>query len=278
MKMTIYSIRMKWWGLFVFILFSVQPICAEPIKLKDLEKSGKISLPQKKSSPYSQPNPMGMGTQDPRNPKEDSQSDKTTKNVNIQLFYAVGDDDVKYAKSLMSQDADPNANVPGSDMKILMAARSAAMVKMLLDHGSDPNMSDKNGATPLHYLVTSPSALDIVSILIRSGANVNAAAEGRGNGTPLHEASQWYFEGLDHSVGERLIRLLVAHGADINASEYMGKTLLHKAVENDKPDLLALALELGANPYIKDAEGSTPIDMARRLKLTSLIEMLRERK
>ena len=58
----------------------------------------------------------------------------------------------------------------------------------------------------------------------------------------------------------------------------MGKTLLHKAVENDKPDLLALALELGANPYIKDAEGSTPIDMARRLKLTSLIEMLRERK
>ncbi len=119
---------------------------------------------------------------------------------------------------MILQGADPNANVPGSDMKILMAAQSAAMVKMLIEHGSNPNISDENGATPLHYLVTSPSALDIVPILIRSGANVNAAAEGRGNRTPLHEASLWYFEGLDHSVGERLIRLLVAHGSDINAS------------------------------------------------------------
>jgi|GEM_PF-2035001 len=226
-----------------------------------------------KSHKYSQPNPMGMGTQDPRNPKKDSQSDETIKNVNIQLFYAVGDDDVKYAKSLILQGAEPNANVPGSDMKILMAAQSAAMVKMLIENGADPNQTDSKGATALHYLVSAPSALEIVPILIRSGANVNAATEGRGNRTALHEASIWYFEERDHSVGELLIRLLVSSGADINAPEYLGKTLLHKAVENDKADLLKLLLDLGADPNIKDGGGSTPLESAKSLNLKNIIRI-----
>jgi ankyrin repeat protein len=264
-------------GLVFFLLFSVIPAGAEPLTSKDLRHSGKLSSPPDNSSAFSQPNPMGRGTRDPRLAGKAVRPFEASKHVTISLFYAIGDDDVEGARSLIMQGADPNANVPGSDMKLLMAVQSAAMTKMLLLYGSNPNLTDDKGATALHYLVTNPSAPEIVPMLIGSGANINKSAEELGNRTPLHEACQWYFEGRDHSIGERVIRLLVSSGADINATEYLGKTLLHKAVENNKPDLLILLLELGADPTIKDRDGMTPLESAQHLKLDDIITVLNKK-
>ena len=79
----------------------------------------------------SQPNPGGLGINDPRIPKKGSNFETEKERLNIQLFLAIGDDDVDYAKLQILQGADPNATVPGSDMRILMVAQSAGMVKML---------------------------------------------------------------------------------------------------------------------------------------------------
>jgi Ankyrin repeats (3 copies) len=257
-----------------FIIFLISVTAhAETVTLEDLIKSKKKYVTNEKSQD-SQPNPSGLGINDPRIPKKESNFETQKENLNIQLFFAIGDDDVDYAKSQIMQGADPNSTVPGSDMRILMVAQSAGMVKMLVKNGAEQNLKDNNGATALHYHVLSPSALEIVPILIKTGANVNAEAKGLGGSTPLIEASQWYFEGRDHSVGERLIRLLVSAGADINATEYFGKTLLHKAVENEKKDLLKIMLELGADKRISDSDGFTPLDRAKNMNLNAIAKML----
>ena len=268
-----YNYLIKHSVLFFIIFFISLTAHAETVTLEDLIKSEKIYGTHEKSKD-SQPNPGGLGIDDPRIPKKESNFGTETEKLNVQLFFAIGDDDVDYAKLQILQGADPNATVPGSDMRILMAAQSAGMVKMLLENGAKQNFKDNNGATALHYHVSSPSALEIVPILIKAGANVNAEAKGLGGETPLIEASQWYFEGRDHWVGERLIRLLVSAGADINATEYYGKTLLHRAVENDKKDLLKLMLELGADKRIADSDGFTPLDRAKNMNLNEIANLL----
>ncbi|HNT57631.1 MAG TPA: ankyrin repeat domain-containing protein [Syntrophales bacterium] len=260
--------------LLTLILITARPAHSETVTLKELRNAGLQGLPAEGSSKSRLPDPSGTGIHDPRLTGKDIRSLDSGEDYAVRMLYAIGDDDVEEAQSLLVQGGDPNVNVPGSDMKILMTAQSGAMVKLLLDNGADPNLPDKDGATSLHYLVTAPSALEIVPILLSSGANVNKAAEGRGGRTPLHEATQWYFEGRDHAVGDRLIRLLVSSGADINAPGYLGKTVIHEAVENDKPDLLKLALELGADPGVADGDGATALDMARSLKRDSLAETL----
>jgi len=260
--------------LLTLILLNSRPAHSETVTLEELRNAGLPGLLSEGSSKNRLPDPAGTGIQDPRLSGKDIRFLDSSEDYAVRMLYAIGDDDVEEARSLLIQGGDPNVSVPGSDMRILMTAQSPAMVKLLLDHGADPNLPDKDGATSLHYLITAPPALEIVPILLSSGANVNKAAEGRGGRTPLHEATQWYFEGRDHTVGERLIRLLVSSGADINAPGYLGKTVLHQAVENDKPDLLKLALELGADPGIADGDGATALDMARSLKRDSLVETL----
>lgn len=261
--------------LLTLLLLNARPAHSETVTLEDLQNAGLQGLPAEGISKNRLPDPAGTGVHDPRLSGKDVRYLDSPEDYAVRMLYAIGDDDVEEARSLLIRGGDPNVNVPGSDMKMLMTAQSAAMVKLLLDHGADPNLPDKDGATSLHYLVTAPAALEIVPILLSSGANVNKAAEGRGGRTPLHEATQWYFEGRDHAVGDRLIRLLVSSGADINAPDgYLGKTVLHQAVENDKPDLLKLALELGADPGVAVRDGATPLDMARSLKRESLFETL----
>ena len=71
---------------------------SESIKLKNLQNSGKVSSTQNNSSFFSQPNPMGMGTNDPRLLGTEPQSHKTSTDYAHQLFYAIGDDDVEGAR------------------------------------------------------------------------------------------------------------------------------------------------------------------------------------
>ena len=63
-----------------------------------------------------------------------------------------------------------------------------------------------------------------------------------------------------------MVRLLVEHGADVNAatvedSSYVGTPLLAAAETLNETDTVALLLELGANPNL-EAGGETPLHMA----------------
>lgn len=61
---------------------------------------------------------------------------------------------------------------------------------------------------------------------------------------------------LDYTNFEEMLGLLIAHGADINATNDAGHTLLHILID---PEFIAPVLAAGADIEARDAEGRTPL-------------------
>ena len=90
---------------------------------------------------------------------------------------------------------------------------------------------------------------DIVEVenLLNQGVNVNMRLFPGDNSTPIHWASS---RGKDE-----VIKLLIARGADINASDKEGATVLMVAWMTKNPTTINLLLKHGADVNIKDKEG-----------------------
>jgi ankyrin repeat protein len=114
---------------------------------------------------------------------------------------------------------------------------------------SDPeivNARDRAGSTPLHHAAGFGS-YEVVELLRQKGADPNAA--NRRKSTPLFWAIH----------DERKLRLLIQHGAKVNAKLVDGRTLAYQAASlgNGIP-VLRLLLARGANPDEKTTTGMTP--------------------
>ena len=136
---------------------------------------------------------------------------------------------------------------------------NAAIMQTLLAAGVDPNLASDEGTTPLMMAAglgprsyqpltprgaPSPPAEEAVRVLVEAGADVNTTNDG--DFTALHGAT---FRGLNE-----VIAYLVAHGADIDARDYRGRTA-YRMAEGAKqsfqfqafPETAALLKQLGAN-------------------------------
>ena len=71
---------------------------------------------------------------------------------------------------------------------------------------------------------------------------------------PLHSAAA----GLHHEV----CRVLIAAGADVNATQRNGFTPLHAAAQHGDDELVELLLSAGADPTARTDDGDTPADTA----------------
>jgi len=70
------------------------------------------------------------------------------------------------------------------------------------------------------------------------------------------------------------VRLALAEGADVNTQDENGGTALHWAVFYEYGDIVELLLMHGANPYIKDKNGISPVDVARINKKVRMMKLL----
>lgn len=69
----------------------------------------------------------------------------------------------------------------------------------------------------------------------------------------------------DARKAEEMLALFLAKGVDINAPDERLKkwTALHAAAISGEPGEAALLLKLGASTEVRDADGKTPLDLAR---------------
>ncbi len=133
----------------------------------------------------------------------------------------------------------------------LHTAKRSEIVDLLVARGADVNHPGEVGATPLHMAVFP----DVAAALLRHGADINAMSRTRG--TPLCSQT------MDNRFG--VVGLLLEKGADPSRAEpENGKSPLHFAAEIGVTDTLKLLLRHGADMEATDASGATPLVAAVR--------------
>ena len=151
------------------------------------------------------------------------------------LFVAAVYGNVEILRCLLENGADINA-VTHFDQNYYTPLMMAInynhndAVTFLIDQGADVNLQTKTGATALHHAVwTFETSLEIVSSLIKNGADVNARG-GKNKWTPLMMATARGYC--------RMVTFLIKHGAYIDLQDSNGHTALHYAMVKDEKCLL----------------------------------------
>ena len=173
------------------------------------------------------------------------------------------------ARALIEHGADVNAASDRGGHALLQASEAGQMPLIRLLVRSGANIDLKSRGTSRHGGMTAlmgacaSGHTAAVRALIGLGADVNArrdaggeAAAGEGGETALALVS---CEGDDNEVG--IARLLLRHGADVDAQDRAGMTPLMRV--GDRVDLARLLLDKGASVSKADGAGKTALRWCR---------------
>jgi len=127
------------------------------------------------------------------------------------------------------------------------------------------NSFSKDGFTALHFACYfgQPEA---ARLLITKGAKVDAVANNATQVMPLHSAAS--------SRNLAAARLLVDHGAPVNARQQGGWVPIHAAAQNGDQEMVDLLLAHGADVNIANNDGKTPAMVARDKAHTQIAALL----
>lgn len=144
--------------------------------------------------------------------------------------------------------------------------------KILLEKGANPNIASANAdrAYPLTYALVNGGkigSLAVAQLLIESGADVNVTDARQM--APIH--NMMMVTNADNRW--KILELLMQHGAQINAQDEDGSTMLHiTASMNDLDWVTRVNNTYGQilNYDLKNKDGHTPIELAVKLGHVSL--------
>jgi ankyrin repeat protein len=140
--------------------------------------------------------------------------------------------------------------------------------ELLITRGAKIHAENDRGLTPLHIAACN-GRTDVVSLLLKRGAEVDAIDDFLK--TPLHYAAE--------AGCREVASLLLTGGASINKGGHRGKTPLHYAATADEGKgrpMAELLLRHGADPAMRDDDGTTALDHAVHYQRNLTAEVLRK--
>ncbi len=203
------------------------------------------------------------------------------------LMAASGSGNVQSVKILLDNNADPAAKDKQGASPLFYAIKTpnSEVIGLLLDKGSHINTKNDEGLTPLMVAADSGST-EAVKILLENGADpgimkegsdltaLNLAmdkgraevinlllAAGSGDGAQQAGLNAYLISALVSGENE-VVKTLLQKGVDVNkapeSGEFKGKPPILISAELNKPDILAMLIEQGANVEQKGPDGKTP--------------------
>lgn len=139
------------------------------------------------------------------------------------IYFAAASGNLQEVDRLISEGANPNAKGIKGHTPLIAATRGhhSLIAEHLLLAAANPDQKDDFGWAALHHAITPVDGadLDLISILVKHGANVNI--QDNRLRTPLHRAAQY---------GQlQAVLLLLKYGADPNIRDYNGWTPADRA-------------------------------------------------
>lgn len=226
-------------------------------------------------------------TKDPRIANPPANLDEE---LNGQLTYFIGMNDLDEVRRLLEKGARADTTNPDTGTTLLMTVEHEPMARLLIDHGANPKATDRDGGTVLHYAVSRLGALDLIPLYASLGVNPNQ--RGWDNDPPLFAAVDYFLETYEFNPpvpipGEKreesinkgphpkdVLKALTDAGADINAKDAHGNTVLMIAVVQNNADMVEILLGLGADKNATGKGGMTAKDIAYDLGHRFIFQML----
>jgi len=207
-------------------------------------------------------------------------TDLTTNGANALLLVAPHDDDFALTEYFVSKGLDINSvdangngiynyvartgniglleklqkkGVNGTDEAFIFASQGTRgktngieVYQFLEKVGLNPNVTNKEGNTPLHILASRSKDAAIISYFIKKGLDVNQANE-EGNNALMLASSRNNLE---------IIQMFLDLTKDINAVNKKGQSALTNAVAYNTPETVLFLINNKADVSIVDAEGN----------------------
>ena len=192
-------------------------------------------------------------------------------NVDIAPYLdAVHRGDLEAVKQSLHQGVDVDARDSRGRTALLIATyrNHLEIADLLIDSGADVNARDDIKDTPYLY-AGAEGRLEILRMTVAAGADLTSV--NRYGGTALIPAA--------HHGHVDTVKYLLTTEVDIDHVNYLGWTALLEAVilgdgSETYQSIVELLLKAGADPGIADNEGVLPLDHARQMGQTLVIQLI----
>lgn len=158
-------------------------------------------------------------------------------------------------------------------------------IKCLLDSGVDPNAEISKGFTYLLKAIDSFASEEFLDFLVKEGVRIKKgfsylffAIERRNE-----VGFEWLFKSINFFNPELkwekyglILNACLEFNSDTDSSADYIKYLLHSCVKNQMHSIVKRCLITEGDLHLKDAQGETPLDIAKRLNDQEMIHLLVE--
>lgn len=174
------------------------------------------------------------------------------------LIVACAKDNAKLIEILIAHGADPSQEVASAGTPLHAVAETGSMhaALKLLSLGIDPNITTKDGVTPLMRAVEC-NQIKVAELLIKHGANINVK-DPHGGLSLLHKAAK--------RNSCNMLELLITNGADLEQVSDKGNSALHVAAFHGSAEALDVLCTAKCNLDARNIAGITPLGVALHLR------------